>query len=149
MSIYDCHVCGNKFESDYKSGRFGPKYCTDCKALPNSGMGVVYGLHSGDGRVRYVGSTTDPVHRLSHHRCITKDRHANDELIAWINDIGPENLCMVVLETVERRVLRRREEVYRRKLPNLLNIRSAKPKLLTPKQAHEYLAAYFAEKTRG
>lgn len=119
MSEYTCHVCGESFESDWHRT---PKYCPSCKEMPSSGKAVVYGVHSGDGKIWYIGSTTDPIHRLFDHR-------------QKYGSVQMKVLCIVPAD--ERR---KHEEIEIRKQQVLLNERAAKPKIYTKEEAHAILA---------
>jgi hypothetical protein len=59
---------------------------------------VIYGLHNGDGRIRYVGRTSQPLEsRLAQHRSSAR---AGKEypVYSWMRNHGPENVQAVVLE---------------------------------------------------
>ena len=47
---------------------------------------VVYGLHAGDGVVRYIGQTSDPIRRIRSHR--TRSSKRGRELQQWLESIN-------------------------------------------------------------
>jgi hypothetical protein len=59
---------------------------------------VIYGLHNGDGRIRYVGRTSQPLEsRLAQHR--SSARGGKDyPVYVWMRKHGPESVQAVVLE---------------------------------------------------
>lgn len=61
---------------------------------------VIYGLHRGDGVIRYVGLTTNTApHRLSQHRTVAL-RGDRRPLYYWMRKHGPQTIESVVLEIV-------------------------------------------------
>lgn len=72
-------------------------------------IGIVYGLHGGDGVIRYIGSTTDPRTKLLEHRASAR-RATNNRLHRWIDNAGPENIGMLLLRTVPASTLDQAEQ---------------------------------------
>lgn len=84
-------------------------------------MKYIYGLHAGDGEVRYVGRTVDPHTRLRGHRNSPKSA-----AYAWAQEIGPKNMQMVILEEFEETLEstaadRELAHILKYMNPNLLN----------------------------
>lgn len=74
--------------------------------------GVIYGLHRGDGVIRYVGLTTlTAPHRLSQHR-IVANAGLRRPLYYWMRKHGPETIETVVLETVDDAEQLDEREIY-------------------------------------
>lgn len=68
----------------------------------NSERYVVYGLHSGDEVIRYVGMTTVKLsRRLYEHRRMAKLGQVNRPVYRWMQKYGPENVQAVVLEQLD------------------------------------------------
>lgn len=61
--------------------------------------GVVYGLHAGDGVIRYIDQTTRPRHRLYEHR---KSSRAGDPrpTYDWTRTVGDKNIVLIVLSHI-------------------------------------------------
>lgn len=59
--------------------------------------GVIYGLHLGDHRYRYVGVTTRPKVRLWEHK--NPNRNPQVPVSKWIRKHGPNNVLMEILDT--------------------------------------------------
>lgn len=60
--------------------------------------GIIYGLHSGDGNIRYIGYTTmTPARRLTAHRCTARN-NPQRRISKWMNKAGIESIQMEVLE---------------------------------------------------
>jgi predicted GIY-YIG superfamily endonuclease len=90
---------------------------------PPRGATVIYGLHDGDGKTRYVGRTTRFTARLSEHVCHSRDdeHQGNAALATWIR--GCSTLHAVVLEVVaDGDDAPTREAVHIAALPGLLNV---------------------------
>lgn len=86
-------------------------------------IGVIYGLHAGDGVIRYVGKTTQdpPKARLYEHRTAANGG-ATPPVYDWIREVGPANVQLQVLErTPILAVLDRKEREWIDKFPGLLN----------------------------
>lgn len=65
------------------------------------GHGVIYGLHSGDGVIRYVGQTIQGVgRRMKSHREDARNESAN-LVHQWMRDCGLEVIEAVVLEETD------------------------------------------------
>jgi hypothetical protein len=64
----------------------------------------VYGLHNGDGEVRYVGKTVKKLYdRLAAHRNDAKRGVILRPLTKWMRKHGPENIRIVLLEEFDSR----------------------------------------------
>lgn len=62
--------------------------------------GVIYGLHNGDGVIRYVGLTTvDPARRLSDHR--KKAHNSKLPVYNWMRKHGRKNIQFKILATAD------------------------------------------------
>lgn len=69
-------------------------------------FGVVYGLHNGDGVIRYVGQTVDADRRLKQHRNSPGNKVGGTRrqpVTYWIRKHGAENIQMVILGTADTR----------------------------------------------
>lgn len=64
--------------------------------------GVIYGLHNGDGRIRYIGYTTQkPQVRLGQHKSDSRVQPKSGRpVLNWIRKYGEDRIEMVVLDTV-------------------------------------------------
>lgn len=55
---------------------------------PHERFGVIYGLHCGDGVIRYVGQTLRLRARMTEHVIHAREhKNANVELVEWINSV--------------------------------------------------------------
>lgn len=66
---------------------------------PHRQFGVIYGLHAGDGVIRYVGQTTRLRARMTEHIIHSRDaeRHVSitAELAEWIRSIEVLHVCIL------------------------------------------------------
>lgn len=84
----------------------------------------VYGLHAGDGWIRYVGRTKNPKRRLSEHRspatqAKTRARGSSIKFMDWLSSVRAEITLLDVCSTPEE--ADRREVYWTTLLPDLLN----------------------------
>lgn len=139
MPAKDCPICKRTFETNH--GR--QVYCRDCLDFPNTGKVAVYALcQRGRSKIRYIGSTANPVHRFMDHR---RNGHG-PEIKQWIESIKGD-IDMTILEIVPKAKAKRSEEIqirhHERLGHKLLNKRSAKEKLFTTQEAHDYISRWF------
>lgn len=63
--------------------------------------GVIYGLHNGDGDIRYVGQTTRTARsRLSQHKLAARSGKTY-AVSNWINKHGEDSIQMIIIETFD------------------------------------------------
>lgn len=78
--------------------------------------GIIYGLHNGDGEIRYIGYTTRTAEtRLREHvyaSGVKQDRH----VYKWMRKHGPENIQIIVLERHDNVEL---EFIYEREMMHI------------------------------
>lgn len=82
----------------------------------------VYGLHSGDGEIRYVGMSQQPDTRLRQHRSQAREERGNAAVHKWMRKHGVERIEMSILaecDTFEAQC--ETECKLIEELPNLLN----------------------------
>lgn len=60
---------------------------------------IIYGLHDGDGVIRYVGLSSNGTERLYRHRYLAK-RGMVSPLYTWARKHGVNNMTMTILEDV-------------------------------------------------
>lgn len=77
---------------------------------------VIYGLHAGDFKIRYVGRTTKTADaRLAGHRKgahLPPGRYRSTYVCKWMREVGPEVVQIAVLEEVEDPGLLPEREMY-------------------------------------
>lgn len=107
-------------------------------------MKSIYGLHAGDGEIRYVGQTGAPLRtRLSQHK--SRSRDPKSDVHRWIQEIGRDNVEIVLLEECADDVAQEREYDYIESLPDLLNgWQREMPNWMREKIAHS-VAKHLAE----
>jgi hypothetical protein len=88
----------------------------------SSGRGSIYGLHNGDGVVRYIGQTIQAVsQRLGEHRyAATHDKKY--PVYDWMRKYGPNAIALVVLAECPIDELNAREIALIGSHTNLLNV---------------------------
>lgn len=59
---------------------------------------MIYGLHAGDGVIRYVGRTKYGRNRLAAHRLSATNEDTDMPVHKWMRKYGPENIQMVILD---------------------------------------------------
>ena len=68
-----------------------------CPALSDEPLNVIYGLHLGDRRYRYIGLTTVGIDvRMKYH--IRDSRHRKRPVYFWMNKYGAENIKISIIE---------------------------------------------------
>jgi hypothetical protein len=81
----------------------------------------IYGLHGSDGVVRYVGkTTTELVYRLRSHRSGARKPRKMTPVVAWMREIGLDNLGIKELEVCVPADLAEREAYWILKLGTLV-----------------------------
>ncbi|QGF20181.1 hypothetical protein SEA_SIXAMA_199 [Gordonia phage Sixama] len=58
----------------------------------------IYGLHAGDGKIRYIGYTNNPTNRFSGHKSYARTAEESTPFLEWLRS---GTLEMVILETCE------------------------------------------------
>lgn len=59
----------------------------------------VYALHAGDLKYRYVGTSKNARGRITEHRSRARRGHAAP-VYRWMREVGPENVQIVILESI-------------------------------------------------
>ncbi len=64
--------------------------------------GIIYGLHNGDGRYRYIGMTTnkDPKHYFQTHQSRARTRKSWRYVHIWMREEGVEDIQMDIIEII-------------------------------------------------
>ena len=59
---------------------------------------VIYGLHKGDGVIRYVGRSIHGTNRLSYHRANARNNNTKMPVHKWMRSVGIDVVVMEILE---------------------------------------------------
>lgn len=73
---------------------------------------VVYGLHAGDHRIRYVGATTQEIHRRLSGHLLDANRRPDLNVYRWLNAVGTGELQVDILEQCDSPEMLYEQEHY-------------------------------------